>query len=151
MPVFRSPHQPLRVVIVDDDRRVCQLLTDYFEMRGHCCDWLDDGRGLLAWLGLNPGCDAVVLDLDMPLIGGLDLLAEVRAAHPRLPVLMCTGAGFDERKMQQARTAGATGYVSKGLSVADTLAALQRVVALGRSGTIGNSGSLAAAPTPPVQ
>ena len=123
----------LLVVVVDDDRRVCRLLTDYLEAHGHDGVWLDDGRGLLAWLALNPGCDAVVLDLDMPRIGGLDLLVAVRAVHPWLPVLMCTGSGFDEHKMRLAREAGATGYVSKGLPVADTLAALHRVVALGRA------------------
>ncbi len=131
--VLSSPPKPLRVVVVDDDRRVCHLLTDYFEAHGFTCEWLDDGRGLLAWLGLNPGCDAIVLDLDMPLVGGLELLAAVRVAYPRLPVLMCTGAGFDERKMRLARDAGATGYVSKGLPMTDTLAALHRVVALGRT------------------
>lgn len=135
LPSLTKPSAPpaLRVVVVDDNRRVCQMLTDYFEAHGLVCDWLDDGRGLLAWLGLNPGCDAVVLDWDMPLVGGLDLLTAVRAAHPRLPVLMCTGAGFDEDKMRLARDAGATGYVSKGLPVADTLAALHRVVAIGRA------------------
>lgn len=113
------------------------MLAEYFENHGLHCEWLDDGRGLLAWLGLNPGCDAVVLDLDMPMIGGLDLLAAVRASYPHLPVLMCSGAGFDESKMRLARDAGATGYVSKGLPVADTLAALHRVIAVGRSAAAG--------------
>ena len=122
----------LRIIVVDDDRRVCELLTNFLTAHGHQAEWLDDGRGLLAWLALNPGCDAVVLDLDMPAIGGLDLLAAVRAVHPWLPVLMCTGSGFDENKMRHAREAGATGYVSKGLPVTDTIAALHRAVALGR-------------------
>ena len=129
---FSGSPSPLRVIVVDDDPRICQLLVSYFEAHGHTCAWLDDGRDLLAWLALNPGFDAVVLDLDMPRISGLDLLAAVRGVYPRLPVLICTGAGFDEAKMRQARDAGATGYVSKGLPVADTLAALVRVVALGR-------------------
>lgn len=133
---MESPSESLRVVVVDDDRRICQLLTDYLEGHGFVCEWLDDGRGLLAWLALNPGCDAVVLDLEMPQIGGLELLAAVRADHPRLPVLMCTGAGFDEDLMRRAREAGASGYVSKGLPVADTLAALHRVVALGRAAAV---------------
>ena len=136
MPPLPSPSKSLLVVVVDDDRRVCELLTGYLEAHGHDGVWLDDGRGLLAWLALNPGCDAVVLDLDMPSLGGLDLLVAVRAAHPRLPVLMCTGWGFDENKMRLAREAGATGYVSKGLPVSDTLAALHRVVALGRAGMV---------------
>lgn len=129
---FSGPPSPLRIIVVDDDSRVCQLLVNYFEAHGLAAAWLDDGRDLLAWLTLNPGCDAVVLDLDMPQVSGLDLLVAVRGVHPRLPVLVCTGAGFDEAKMRQARDAGATGYVSKGLPVADTLAALHRVVALGR-------------------
>lgn len=129
---FHNSPNPLRVIVVDDDSRVCQLLANYLETHGHTCAWLDDGRDLLAWLALNPGCDAVVLDLDMPQVNGLDLLAAVRGVHPRLPVLICTGAGFDEAKMHRARDAGATGYVSKGLPVADTLAALLRAVALGR-------------------
>ena len=136
MPSSSRPSKSL-LVVVDDDRRICELLTGYLEAHGHDAVWLDDGRGLLAWLALNPGCDAVVLDLDMPRVSGLDLLVAVRAAHPWLPVLMCTGAGFDERKMRLAREAGATGYVSKGLPMSDTLAALHRVVALGRAAVVG--------------
>lgn len=120
---------PEHVVIVDDDPRLCELLAEYLELHDHACDWLNDGNQLLAWLRLNPDCDAVVLDIDMPAIDGLSLLPTLRAAHPDLPVLMCTGAGFDERKMAAARAAGASGYVSKGLPVADTYVALRRVVA----------------------
>lgn len=127
----RTQH-PMNVVVVDDDRRLCQLLVDYLEHMGDECNWLDDGRQLPAWLGLNPDCDAAVLDIDMPAINGLDLLPLIRAAHPHLPILMCTGAGFDEAKMQRAHAAGASGYVSKGLPVSETYVALRRIVAQAR-------------------
>ncbi len=101
-----APALPFRVTVCDDDRRMCALISDYLHARGHTCEWLDDPFQLIAYLRLNP-CDAVILDIDMPGMSGLELLPQVRAAFPGLPVLMFTGAGFDESKMQGALHGGA--------------------------------------------
>lgn len=129
-----GPDLSFRVVVCDDDRRMCVLISEYLQARGHACDWLDDPWQLVEFLRLNP-CDAVILDLEMPGVTGLELLVEVRAAFPDLPVLIFTGAGYDDGKMQVALHRGAQAFVSKGLSVSDIYIALTRVVLRARART----------------
>ena len=125
--------EPNRVdfVIVDDDQRVGDMLTRYLQTQGRTASSLSDASKLLPWLELYR-CSAVILDIDMPGIDGLSLLRQVRQRHPELPVIMFTGAGYDEQKLQTALRAGANGYVSKGLSASETYAAISR--AIGQSG-----------------
>lgn len=114
-------------MVVDDDPRMCRMLTSYFEAHGHSARSLEDGTKLLPWLALN-SCSAVVLDLDMPAIDGLTVLTSIRDAHPTLPVVIFTGAGYNEDKLQRALSAGANGYVSKGLKVGEIYAAVLRAI-----------------------
>ncbi len=111
---------------------MCVLISEYLQTRGHACDWLDDPFQLVGFLRLNP-CDAVILDLEMPGVAGLELLVQIRAAFPDLPVLIFTGAGYDDGKMQAALCRGAHAFVSKGLSVGDIYVALTRVMLRARA------------------
>ena len=117
-------------LIVDDDQRICDMLTGYFQARGHTAVSLREPAKLLPWLALN-SCSALTLDIDMPGVDGLTLLRQVREAHPALPVVMFTGAGYDKTKMETAIASGAKGYVSKGLPASEIHAAVLR--ALGQS------------------
>ena len=114
-------------MVVDDDLTMCTMLTRYFKRRGKRARSLQDGNKLLPWLALN-SCSAVILDLEMPAIDGLTLLAKLRAGHPGLPVVIFTGAGYDEKKLHAALKAGANGYVSKGSELSEIYAAVLRAV-----------------------
>jgi DNA-binding NarL/FixJ family response regulator len=70
----------------------------------------------------------------MPKVDGLTLISVIRAKYAELPIVMFTGLGYDEEAMQQARRAGANGYVSKGLGPSEIYSALMRV--LQQQGTI---------------
>ena len=118
-------------MVVDDDRRICEMLTTYFESQGRSAIWLQDPTKLMPWLQLNH-CSAIILDIDMPGIDGLSLLTQIRRQHPDVPVIMFTGAGYNEAKLQTALHAGANGYVSKGLPASETYAAVMR--AIGQAG-----------------
>jgi len=119
--------QKVDFMVVDDDPEICSVLTSYFESRGHTALSLQDASKLLPWLELNV-CSAVVLDIYMPGIDGLTLLGLLRTSHPRLPVVIFTGAGYDEETLQKALSLGANGYVSKGLKVNEIYSALIRAV-----------------------
>lgn len=119
--------QKVDFIVVDDDPDICSVLTSYFEARGHTALSLQDTSKLLPWLELNE-CSAIVLDIYMPGINGLNLLEQVRAAFPRLPVVIFTGAGYDEETLQTALRLGANGYVSKGLKVNEIYSALLRAI-----------------------
>ena len=83
-----------RVLIVDDDEAVRQLLAAFFEKtyadRGYVVELVADGAGAIN--AVRRGAPAVVLlDIEMPGIDGVTALGEIRRLHPRVPVIMITG------------------------------------------------------------
>ena len=102
---------------------------------GHSCAAILDPTEVESWLDQNP-CDAVILDIVMPKIDGLELISIIRKRFLDLPIVIFTGLGFDEEMMQATRDAGANGYVSKGLGPSDIYLALMRVLkAPGQAGS----------------
>ena len=120
-------------MVVDDDRRICEMLTAYFESEGRSAISLQNPTKLLPWLELNE-CSAIILDIEMPGIDGLSLLREIRRRNPDVPVIMYTGSGYNETKLQTALRAGANGYVSKGLPPSETYAAVMRALSQAGAG-----------------
>jgi DNA-binding response OmpR family regulator len=116
-------------LVVDDNQLLNRFLTTYLRDKGHHAFSLTDGTKVLAWLELN-ACDAVILDIGMPKVDGLQLISMIRERFADLPIVMFTGLGYDEEAMQTARKAGANGYVSKGLGPSEIYSALQRVLSL---------------------
>ena len=62
--------------------------------------------------GVEPTLIAILSDINMPGMDGLDLLAEVKRHHPELPVMMVTAYGDDERR-RRAKELGAAAFLSK--------------------------------------
>ncbi len=114
-------------LVVDDNQLLNRFLTTYLRDKGHHAFSLTDGTKVLGWLETN-ACDAVIQDIGMPKIDGLQLVAMMRERHADLPIVMFTGLGYDEDAMQTARKAGANGYVSKGLGPSEIYSALMRVL-----------------------
>lgn len=90
---------------------------------------MPDATGVTEWLENNP-CDAIVLDLNLghEPDEGFSLLNRLRAAHEKLPIVILTGAGYDENKLQTAIHSGANGYISKTIPPEELFAALMRAV-----------------------
>jgi CheY-like chemotaxis protein len=73
-----------RIVIVDDDPVQRRLLKAAGEAAGHTCEMFDNGRAALERLMSNgPAIDALVLDLMMPEMGGLEVLERLTAAKSK--------------------------------------------------------------------
>ena len=116
----------MRVLVVEDDALLGDALCVGLSRAGFAADWARDGRaGLVA--ASSEAFAAVVLDLGLPELGGLELLARLRAAKNAVPVLILTArdavadriAGLD---------AGADDYLVKPVDLGELAARLRALV-----------------------
>ena len=116
----------MRVLLIDDDARLAELLVGYFAPQGITLVHAGGGQAGLAQLQTG-GFDAVLLDVMMPGLDGLAVLREVRKVGHRTPVIMLTARG-DEADRVVGLELGADDYVAKPFSPRELLARLRAVV-----------------------
>lgn len=123
-----------RILIVDDDPVQRRLLKAAAERAGYVAELFENGRLALARLS-NPGlqADAVVLDLMMPEMDGLQLLEHMRSAGISIPVIVQTGQGGIETVVKAMR-AGAFDFVVKPVSPERLLSSLSTALKASRTG-----------------
>jgi len=115
----------LRVLCIDDDSRLYQLLASYLGPNGVTLEHAADGRQGLA--ALDAGVfDAVLLDVMMPGLDGIEVCRRIRAKSP-IPVIMLTAKG-DETDRVVGLEIGADDYVPKPFSPRELLARLRAVL-----------------------
>jgi DNA-binding response OmpR family regulator len=115
----------LRILIVDDDARLFELLESYLAQNGIVAESARDGVRALSLLGAG-GFDAVLLDIMMPGMDGLSVLRKIRDGSD-LPVIMLTAKG-DETDRVVGLELGADDYLPKPFSPRELLARLRAVV-----------------------
>ena len=103
--------EPRNILLVDDDRAFCDVLQVLLGEMGYEVVTETDGRNTLKLLK-DGEFDVLLLDLLMPAVGGLDLLAEVRQHFSILPIVVVTGHDSAETTIAAMR-GGATDFVSK--------------------------------------
>ena len=113
------------MLIVDDDEKFVRLLRDYLEPFGYQIDMAHYGRLGLA-MALEGGYAAVILDIMLPGLNGLDLLRELRR-ESQVPVIMLTALG-DEPDRIAGLEIGADDYLPKTFSTRELLARLRAVI-----------------------
>lgn len=104
-----------RIMIIDDDRSICDLLTELFRALGHEALAFTDGCSALATMALESGrsrLDVVLLDLNMPGMNGMAVLREMRTQHPGVPVIMMSGTP-DQESLREAIAQGAKDWIRK--------------------------------------
>lgn len=120
-----TPRQErLRVLVVDDEVEILELLGEYLRARGHEVHIARTGRDALGLLD-DHEVDVVLTDLKMPDGNGLDLLAACQALRPAPMVIVMTGFGTVETATH-ALTAGAFDYLLKPFRLRDVYATLLR-------------------------
>lgn len=124
----------LRVLLIDDDTRLHELLASYLEQNGYSVTVAPDGpRGLAA---LAAGTfDAILLDVMMPGMDGVEVVRRVRA-RSSIPILMLTARG-EEADRVVGLEMGADDYIAKPFSPRELLARLRAVLRRGRSEAAG--------------
>lgn len=120
-----------RVLLVDDHDVVRKGIRAILEDRFAAIAISEASGGDEALGALSAPFDAVVLDLSMPGRSGIDLLAEIKHRHPKLPVLIMSLHG-EEQFAVRALRAGAAGYLTKSAASEQLIAAFERIVRGGR-------------------
>jgi DNA-binding response OmpR family regulator len=78
------------ILVVDDESAIRMFLTTFLERYGFAVRTAPDGASALALLQAEH-VDAILVDLQMPGISGLDMAAEVRRTNPSIPIALITG------------------------------------------------------------
>ncbi len=113
----------VRVLIVEDERRMADLLKRGLEEEGYSVDLAADGDAGLQ-LATENDYDAIVLDIVLPMRDGIGVCRELRARKKATPVLMLTARDTVDAKVQ-ALDSGADDYLTKPFSFAELLARLR--------------------------
>ena len=121
-----------RVLIIDDDARLAEMLGDYLRSRGFEIDVAGDGESGLSSEGRYKH-DAVILDLMLPGIDGLEVCRRLRA-RSRVPIVMLTARG-DEMDCIIGFEIGADDYLPKPFNPRELLARLTAVLRRSSPGT----------------
>ncbi|HYB73021.1 MAG TPA: response regulator, partial [Candidatus Sulfotelmatobacter sp.] len=105
------PTAPARILVVDDEGMLADLLAEMLRMGGHTVEAVTEPHLALARLQSN-SVDLLFTDLGMPEVSGWDVAAQARALHPDLPVILVTGWGhqIDPERLQAS---GVSGVVAK--------------------------------------
>jgi DNA-binding response OmpR family regulator len=121
-PTFAAP---ARLLIVEDDVRLCRLVKDYLETMGYGVAMEHSGPAGLA-AALKEPFQAVILDVMLPGMDGFEVLKRLRA-HSTVPVLMLTGRGEEADRIVGLEL-GADDYLPKTFSTRELLARLRAVL-----------------------
>ena len=119
-----TPEEKPRILVVDDEKFIRDILADFLGMEGYLVRTADDGANAAAELRANH-YDMVISDLKMPRMGGLELLREINDTCPGTLTVIMTGFGTVETAID-AMKRGAYDYILKPFKVEEIVHIVQR-------------------------
>lgn len=119
----------MRILLIEDDRLIGDGIQKGLEKTGFCVDWFQDGRDGEEAL-YQSAYDAVVLDLGLPGIGGLEILKNWREKKRTEPVLILTARGDVDERIAGLNL-GADDYLPKPFSLMEVAARLNALIRRG--------------------
>jgi DNA-binding response OmpR family regulator len=114
-----------RVLLVDDDRELCQMLTEYLSAEHFEVKSVHDGSDALAELQVND-FEILILDVMLPSVGGFDVLRKLGASY-ETPILMLTARGDDVDRIVGLEL-GADDYLSKPFNPRELVARIRAIL-----------------------
>jgi DNA-binding NtrC family response regulator len=114
----------IKVLLVDDDESMCQLLAENLKTHGLEPTWTKSAAEAIETLRHN-AFDVVVTDLNMDELNGLELCERVAGMQPDLPVVVITGYGSLETAVGAIR-AGAYDFINKPFQIEELIMAIER-------------------------
>jgi len=106
----------MRILLVDDEQELSSALAERLNMRGIDTDWVTTGDDALRKADAGR-YDLAVLDMRMPVMGGLELKALLQARDPNLKFIFVTGYGSEKDFEQVACQAGEACYLVKPVDI----------------------------------
>lgn len=128
-----SAAPPSRILVVDDDPTVAEVVVKYLERDGHQVDSVGDGAEALRRALADPP-DLLVLDLMLPGMDGLQVCRKLRERRP-VPVIMLTALGEEMDRVVGLET-GADDYVTKPFSPRELALRVQSVLRRARGALV---------------
>jgi DNA-binding NtrC family response regulator len=131
VPVAVPPAQDagaVRVLSIDDDPDVREMLTDFMSSEGYRVSTAEDAASGVRSLVASPA-DVVLLDIDMPGLSGVDALPTIRAVAPNAVVIMVSG-NPDESIAQRTLAYGAFDFVTKPVNLEYLAQSVQTALAM---------------------
>jgi two-component system response regulator MprA len=116
----------VRVLVVDDEPQLRRALERALKLEGYEVDLAADGEEALRTVGTGP-LDAIVLDVLMPKLDGLEVCRELRARGDEVPILMLTARDAVQDRVD-GLDAGADDYVVKPFALEELLARLRALL-----------------------
>jgi DNA-binding response OmpR family regulator len=116
----------VRALLVDDDRELARLLTDYLASHEVVLDHVDDGAGALEHLAGVRDYDILLLDVMLPGMDGFEVCRRIRARYD-VPIVMLTARGEDNDRVVGLEI-GADDYVPKPFNPRELLARMRAVL-----------------------
>jgi DNA-binding response OmpR family regulator len=125
MAIDSAAAREARVLLVDDDRELCQMLSEYLAAERFEVKSVHDGGEALAELQ-GGEFEIVILDVMLPSVGGLDVLRKLGATYPT-PILMLTARGDDVDRIVGLEL-GADDYLSKPFNPRELVARIRAIL-----------------------
>ena len=121
----QTPEEKTKILVVDDDRKLCRLISDYLEPMGYAVSAAYNGSEGLEMI-LSDRFDLVILDVMMPEMDGFEVLRRARKSSD-IPILMFTARGEEIDRIVGLEL-GADDYLPKTFSSRELLARIRAVI-----------------------
>lgn len=123
----------MQILVADDHALIREALRHLLQELDSNTTVIEavDGESARNYIAAHPQLDLALLDLKLPGVNGLDLLADLRRGYPELPIVVLSGTE-DAATMRAVLDRGAMGFIPKSSSNRVMLGALQLVLAGGR-------------------
>ena len=124
----------MKILVVDDERAVRESLRRALELEGYEIELAEDGAKALERLDADPEPDAMVLDVLMPGVDGLEVSRTLRRKGSKVPILMLTARTQVEDRVE-GLDAGADDYLTKPFALEELLARVRALLRRTGDGT----------------
>jgi DNA-binding response OmpR family regulator len=135
----------MRILLVEDEAELAQRVVANLTRHGMTCEWLTTGEDAVDFV--SDGFAALIVDIGLPGMSGIDLVRRLRARAVMTPILILTARGSWQEKVE-GLNAGADDFIVKPVRVEELVARLHALArrAAGHSGTRLEAGPLALDP-----
>ena len=117
----------MRILIVDDDREIVELLNIYLKNEGYEVVKAYNGQQALNYINNDEEIQLVILDVMMPKVGGMEVVEKLRESNHSIPVIILSAKSSDNDKIQ-GLISGADDYVTKPFNPLEVIARVKSLL-----------------------